>query len=193
MIEHPPLPPGPAAKALARCALRTGVLLAGRRLHQPAEHVGQRLRFADATTGIVYRETVVDREPASAPAALIVGFRLRGFHREWAHALFRAESVLNTVLFAGFPGFVSKLWCLHDAGGLYRGVYEWDGAALAEAYVRALWWVLALVSVRGSIHYAVLQGIHRDELLDDPHVADAVASEEATAWWRLAEAEPPAA
>lgn len=192
VIERPPLPPGAALRALARCALRTAVLLATRRLHQPAEHVGRRLRFADGTTGVVYRETVVDREP-SAPAALIVGFRLRGFRREWAHALFRAESVLNTVLFAGFPGFVSKLWCRHDARGVYRGVYEWDDPALAEAYVRALWWVLALVSVRGSIHYAVLPGIHRDELLDDPHVTDGLASDEATAWWRLAEAETPVA
>jgi hypothetical protein len=29
--------------------------------------------------------------------------------------------------------------------------YEWDGARPAEAYARALWRVLALVSVRGSI------------------------------------------
>lgn len=165
--------------------MRTTVLLARRRLHQPADHVGQRLRFADGTTGVVYRETVVDHEPASAPAALIVGFRLRGFHREWVHALFRAESELNTVLFAGFPGFVSKLWCRHDARGLYRGVYEWDDPALADAYVRALWWVLALVSAPGSIHYAVLPGVHRDELLDDPHVADGLGLGEEHAWWRL--------
>ena len=36
--------------------------------------------------------------------------------------------------------------------GVYRGLYEWDGPAQAEAYARALWRVLALVSVRGSIH-----------------------------------------
>jgi hypothetical protein len=28
--------------------------------------------------------------------------------------VFRAESILNTPLFAGFPGFVSKLWLAHD-------------------------------------------------------------------------------
>jgi hypothetical protein len=167
--------------ALTRCAVRTAVLLAGRRLHQPAGHVGQRLRFADGTTGVVYRETVLDRTPASAPTALVVGFRLRGIHREWAHALFRAESVFNTLLFAGFAGFVSKLWCRHDERGLYRGVYEWDDPALAEAYVGALWWVLALVSVRGSIHYTVLPGLHRDELLEHPA---RLAENGAGQWWR---------
>ena len=48
---------------------------------------------------------------------------------------------------------------------MYRGLYEWDGAARARAYARALWWVLALVSVPGSIDYTVLPGRHRDDLL----------------------------
>ena len=89
------------------------------------------------------------------------------------------------MLFAGFPGFVSKLWLSHDDNGVYRGLYDWDDPALAEAYVRALWWVLALVSVPASIHYAVLPGHHRDGLLDAPRLADAVAHDEAAAWWRL--------
>ena len=34
----------------------------------------------------------------------------------------------------------------------YRGVYEWDGPDLAEAYARALWGVPVPVSTPGSIH-----------------------------------------
>lgn len=79
----------------------------------------------------------------------------RGVPAAWVrgrgHALFRAESLLNTPLFAGFPGFVSKLWMAHDENGVYRGFYQWNGAERADAYVRALWWVLALVSDRSSI------------------------------------------
>jgi hypothetical protein len=80
----------------------------------------------------------------------VVAFRLRGV-RGRGNALFRRESELNTPLFVGFDGFVSKLWLAHDDRGTYRGLYEWDGARPAEAYARALWRVLALVSVRGSI------------------------------------------
>ena len=47
---------------------------------------------------------------------------------------------------------------------------------------RLLWRVLALVSVRGSIHYVVLPGLRRDELLEQPQVGEA----DAAAWWRLA-------
>ena len=101
------------------------------------------------------------------------------------HALFRWESLLNTPLFAGFPGFVSKLWLADDERGRYRGLYEWDGPQLAHNYARALWRVLALVSVRGSIHYVVLPGLRRDTLLEQPQ--DDAAADEA-AWWRLAEA-----
>lgn len=185
MIEKPPLQVGSAVAALARCAVRTAVLLTRRQIRQPTDKVGYRLHFADGTTTKVYRETSVDRRPPAEPAVLVVEFRLRWIRREWAHALFRLESELNTVLFAGFPGFVSKLWCRHDERGVYRGFYEWDDPALAEAYVRALWWVLALVSVRGSIHYAILPGRHRDELLEDPHIAEEVSPEETDAWWRL--------
>ena len=47
------------------------------------------------------------------------------------HALFRWESLLNTPLFVGFPGFVSKLWLADDEHGFYRGLYEWNGPARA--------------------------------------------------------------
>ena len=183
--EQPRLPFGAAAKALARCGLRTAALLARRRLHQPHENVGRQCEFADGTTSLVYRETVVDRAPPRAPAVLVVSFRLRRVHSPRAHALFRWESVLNTVLFAGFPGFVSKLWCSHDANGVYRGLYDWDDPALAEAYVAALWWVLALVSVRDSIHSAILPGLDRDRLLREPHLPDGVAGDTTGGWWRL--------
>ena len=117
---------------------------------------------------------------------LIVEFRLRAV-RGRGHAAFRLESTLNTPLFVGFPGFVSKLWLADDERGRYRGVYEWDGPKLAENYARALWRVLALVSVRGSVHYVVLPGLRRDALLDRPAVAAGTAGS-APAWWRLTRA-----
>ena len=91
-------------------------------------------------------------------------FRLRAV-RGRGHALFRGESLLNTPLFVGFPGFVSKLWLTHDDNGVYRGLYDWDGVVAAGHYARSLWWVLALVSVPGSIHHLVLPGVRRDDLL----------------------------
>jgi hypothetical protein len=135
---------------------------------------------------VVYRETVIDGPPATSPAVLVVCFRLRHVHRRWAHALFRWESELNTILFAGFPGLVSKLWLTHDQDDRYRGFYQWDNPDLAEAYVRALWWVLALVSAPGSIRYALLPGLYRDEVLADPAVIDARLRTAPGGWWRPA-------
>jgi hypothetical protein len=145
-----------------------------------------RLRFADDSSARVYRETAVDRGATLDPCVLIVEFRLRAV-RGRGHAAFRLESMLNTPLFAGFPGFVSKLWLAHDERGRYRGVYEWDGPRLAEEYARALWRVLALVSVWGSVHYVVLPGLSRDPVLERPQVLVG-AGADAAAWWRLAEA-----
>src|SRR3954447_818894 len=159
-----PLPFRSAVAALARCVIKTFVLLVGHEISQPTDHVGQVLRFEDDSGGRVYRQTTRRRAAVDSPVLLVVGFRLR-WVRGRGHAVFRAESLLNTPLFVGFPGFVSKLWLAHDQKGGYRGVYEWDGPALAHAYARALWRVLALVSVPGSVHYVVVPGLHRDDLL----------------------------
>ena len=113
MREQAPLPIRSALGALARCAGTTAALLAQRRIHLPVRHVGRRLRFADGTSSRVYRETVVDRPPAGDPCVLVVEFRLRAV-RGRGHAVFRWESLFNTPLFVGFPGFVSKLWLAHD-------------------------------------------------------------------------------
>ena len=126
----------------------------------------------------------MDRPTPSDPCVLVVEFRLRAISGR-GHALFRWESILNTPLFVGFPGFVSKLWLANDQHGAYRGLYEWDGPERAQAYARALWRVLLLVSVPSSIHYTVLPGLRRDTLLAAP---DSAVSRAGSMWWRLVEA-----
>ena len=175
--EQAPLGKRAALSALMRCVLRTAGLLRRRHIHLPSERVGQRFSFADGTSAQVYRDTVVDYVAFRDPCVLVVEFRLR-LVRGRGHALFRWESLLNTPLFVGFPGFVSKLWMTCDERGRYRGIYEWAGPQQAEDYARALWRVLALVSVPGSIGYQVLPGLHRSDL---PLAADGLE------WWRPVE------
>ena len=186
--QHP-LPAGTAWRAVGRCAISTVVLLRHRRVHLPRGHVGLGLRFADGTSARVYRETTVDRPPAADPCVLVVRFRLRAV-RGRGHALFRWESLFNTPLFVGFPGLISKLWLTADERGNYRGLYEWDGPGRAEAYARALWRVLALVSVPGSIAYQVLPGLTRQPVLADPRPNSGTSTGSATLredWWRVLE------
>lgn len=161
-------------------------MLARGRVHLPRGEVGRVLRFADGTSARVYRETTVDRPPPTEPCVLVVAFRLRLVRGPFMHRLFELESLLNTPLFIGFPGYVSKLWCTHDDGDVYRGLYEWNGAQRAANYASALWRVLELVSVPGSIRYRVLPGLRRDDVLADPDLlpsAGAVGSDRS--WWRL--------
>ena len=166
--------------ALAWCAVRTGDLVARRRIHQPRAASGRRVGWADGTTSRVYRETVADHD-AKEPCTLVVRFRLRRVRSPVLHTLFRLESELNTVLFAGFEGFVSKLWFADDEHGVYRGLYDWDGPDAAEAYVRALWWALMVVGERSSIEAVVVPGVRRDQLLADARAVDVA---DPTAWWR---------
>ncbi|TIC79664.1 hypothetical protein E8D34_11795 [Nocardioides sp. GY 10113] len=186
MAGQRPLPPATAWRAVLACVVASLGLLARRRVHLPRGNLGRSIRFADGTDAVVYRETVTDRRPAE-PCFLAISFRLRGVRGPRAHAAFRAESVLNTPLFVGFPGFVSKLWLAHDRNGRYRGLYEWDGPDLAEHYARSLWRVLALVSEPTSIDYRIVQGVTRDAAVADPASSTGTPSTE-DAWWRVAEA-----
>ena len=180
--ERGPLPRRTAWRSVARCMVATVGMLRRGEISWPRTYVGRRIRFGDGTTGRVYRETAVDRTPAH-PCVLVVTFRLRAV-RGRGHAWFRRESLLNTPLFVGFPGFVSKLWLAHDERGRYRGIYQWDGVGSAEHYVRSLWRVLELVSEPGSIDYRVLPGLRRDGMLADPRPVDAPAPADTAVWWR---------
>ncbi len=183
LADQAPLPYPAAVRALAGCAVRTTRLLRERRLHRPTRWAGRRLRFADGSSARVYRETVVDYGEPRDPCVLVVEFRLRAVRGPW-HAVFRWESLANTPMFAGFPGFVSKLWLANDERGRYRGVYQWDGPWQADGYARVLWRVLALVSVPGSVHYIVLPGLGRDDFIRRPRALDGEAAADA-AWWRI--------
>ncbi|WP_202870240.1 hypothetical protein [Kribbella sp. VKM Ac-2571] len=173
-----------ALARLGQCAGRTGVELFQRRIRLPRDRVGMRVRFGDGSTSWVYRETRLDRPAPLDPCVLIVQFRLR-LIRGRGHKLFRDESLLNTPLFVGFPGFVSKLWFAADEFGVYRGCYDWDGPDQADAYVRALWWPLALVSELSSIRYHVLPGLRRDDVVTDPSTVEGPV--EPGQWWRPTE------
>ncbi|WP_174722400.1 hypothetical protein, partial [Cryobacterium cryoconiti] len=192
-LPKPPADPWPTVKNLTRSVAATTALLARGRVHLPRPNVGRRLPFTDGSEAVVYRETVVDRGPTRRPAVLLVSFRLL-YVRGRGHDLFRAESILNTPLFVGFPGYVSKLWLGNDQNGVYRGIYEWDGPVRAENYARTLWRVLALVCEPGSIRYRVLPGIRRDDFLANPVLAtDAGAPAPRTAaeaWWLPAQPVP---
>jgi hypothetical protein len=179
-----PLPYSVAARGVGRCAVETVRLFRAHRIRWPRSRVGMKLRFADGSTGRVYRETLVDDVARTEPCVLVVSFRLRLVHGKMMHTLFRWESWLNTPLFVGFPGLVSKLWFAHDQNDVYRGVYEWDGADRAEYYARSLWRVLALVSVRGSIGYSIVPGLSLDGVLSEPHRLAATAGN-IPAWARL--------
>jgi hypothetical protein len=182
-----PLPKTIATRGVVRCIVRSAVLLARGRVGLPRENVGRRLHFADGSVARVYRETRLRGATPAHPCVLVVGFRLR-WVRGRGHAAFRAESLLNTPLFVGFPGFVSKLWLAHDGADRYRGFYEWDGSRAARMYAGCLWWVLALVSEHASIDYRVVEGVHRDDVLADPRLLDGVEPAEDRAWWRLTSA-----
>lgn len=170
-----------ATLAVLGCAGRTVALLAGRRLHLPTDHVGQRIAFADGTSARVFRETTTEAAPTDA-CVLVVRFRLR-WVRGRGHAAFERESLLNTILFAGFPGLVSKLWLAADEQERYRGLYEWDGPDRAEHYARCLGRVLAIVSVAGSIDYHIREATTRESALNPLPATASAGTADVARWW----------
>jgi hypothetical protein len=182
---------GGTSGAFMSSARVTAALLKRGELRLPARFVGRQLSFADGTTSRIYRETVVQSAQVLRPTLLVVCFQLRLLRRSRVmHALFRLESIANTPLFAGFDGFRSKLWATDLRTGIYRGVYEWDDAGMAEAYVTTLARLLRPICIPGSVRYHIEPGIRRDDFLRHPAIVDpdpaigAASAEDR--WWRLA-------
>jgi hypothetical protein len=154
--------------SVARSVVVTFGFLVRGQLRSPRHRVGHILTFPYGTRSVVFRETRNRQGRRWPPAVLIVEFRLRflGPSRRFLHALFRVGCVINTPLFAGFPGFRTKLWMADVGTGGYRGLYEWDGTYLAEAYASALARILRPLSVTGSVRYRVIPDRRLDEYLE---------------------------
>jgi len=108
------------------------------------------------------------RNPETTPQVMLaVRFRLRfiGSSR-LGHALFRFESLFNTLLFAAHRGFHSKLWLTDLATDYYRGIYEWENEKSAIEYAETLRIVLAPWAQTGSFAYQIMSGVSRPDFLE---------------------------
>jgi hypothetical protein len=160
-----------------RCAISTLGLIARRKLAQPKALVQSQIEFADGSISRVYRETTI-RDLETTPQVMLgVRFRLRfiGSSR-LGHALFRFESLFNTLLFAAHRGFRSKLWLTDPATGYYRGIYEWEDEESAIDYAETLRIVLAPWVEPRSFAYRIMIGLNRPDFLEGraPYPVDEV-------------------
>jgi hypothetical protein len=175
----------PALSDFARSVAAWGGLVARHGLTSPKGNVGARLTFADGSSSFVFRETAAADVSTSDPTLLVIQFRLAMLGSDHLlHAAFRRECVLHTPLFAGFPGFRSKLWIDDIDTGVYRGIYQWQGGDLARHYAARMVALLRPFSNAGTARYQVVEGVVRDEFLLRPEVAPTQPDD---GWWRLAE------
>ena len=152
-------------------------------LASPKDWVGVRLNFQDGTSPFVFRETVRRNASTDDPAVIVIQVRL-GFlgSNPSLHAAFRRECILHTPLFAGFPGFRSKLWADDVRTGVYSGIYEWQRADLASHYAERMVGLLSPFSNAGTARYHVIERRRRDDFLSSGREAS-----DNDSWWGLAE------
>jgi hypothetical protein len=154
-----------------------------RRVGSPKQLMGVRLPFKDGIAPVVFRETALRAARTDDPAVLVIQFRLTFLGANpWLHAAFRHECVLHTPLFAGFPGFRSKLWADDVQTGVYAGLYEWQEARLATHYAERMVALLTPFSSRGTARFHVIEGLRRSEFLRRPTAAGGGTP---AGWWEL--------
>ena len=136
-------------------------------------------RFQDGSSPVIFRETARRDASTDDPAVIVIQFRLAFLgSRPTLHAVFRRECVLHTPLFAGFPGFRSKLWADDVRTGVYAGIYEWQGEELARHYAERMVALLAPFSNAGTARYHVIEHRRRSDFLSDEQAPDSGA------WWQ---------
>jgi len=134
-------------------------LLAGGHLRIRHGNRGHRAELPDGRSFVVFRETTCDGGDLDATVTLAVWFHLRAVPAgaRWRRFLFERESILNTILYAGFEGYRVKLWMVDPVTSDYAGLYAWRGEEEAEAYARYITSVLRPLAVPGSIGYEVVE------------------------------------
>jgi hypothetical protein len=100
---------------------------------------------------VVFRESSCVRNGYVRPVTLAVWFQLRAVPRgatvrRW---LFERACIINTLLFAGFDGYLVKLWMIDPSSSEYAGLYSWATAESARRYGRYITAVLRPWSVAG--------------------------------------------
>jgi hypothetical protein len=160
-------PPSPIREAVVGAA-RSARLLAARRLHLRRSRVGSTVALPDGRRYVVFRESSCDQQTDTAPVMLAVWFRLRAIPpgarvRRW---LFERLCILNTVLFAGFDGYLVKLWMVNPDASDCAGLYSWSSADKAERYGRYIASVLRPLSLPSSIGYQVFADSTLESYLD---------------------------
>lgn len=146
----------------AHCVVRVAKLLAHRELHIHRGRAGETVALPDGRRFVIYRDTSSSEPCDGEPITMAMWFHLRGVpagarFRAW---LFERESILNTVLYAGFEGYRTKLWTVNRSTNDYAGFYTWRGREEAERYARYAMTMLRPISVPGSVGY---------HIADEPH------------------------
>ena len=140
-----------------QCAGRVAQLLARRRLHLSRRRIGETVETPDGRRFTVFRESSSSEPGDGQLVTLAVWFHLRGMPAgaPIRAFLFERESILNTILFAGFQGYRTKLWAVDHQSNDYAGLYTWCGREAAEHYARYITAVLRPLSVSGSVGYVL--------------------------------------
>jgi hypothetical protein len=79
--------------------------------------------------------------------------------------MFERLCLLNTVLFAGFDGYLVKLWMVNPQTSDYAGLYSWASADEAERYAEYITAILRPLSEKESVGYEVLADSTFDDYL----------------------------
>ena len=143
--------------------MRTLRLIATGKLHRICHRAGDQVSLADGRRFVVFRATSCSASEGVADddenMSLEVWFHLRFVpsHARVRRFLFERESILNTLLFAGFPGYMTKLWMVDPVTNDYAGLYSWSGRRNAERYATYITTLLGPLSTPGSVGHRLIE------------------------------------
>ncbi len=124
-----------------------------RRLHFPADRVGEKVTGEGGQEFTVFRQVVVDPkkgQPVRPGALLTLRFKVTNM----TPGVNRFYSVLPLLLYIGDKGFRSKLFTINSDN--CQSIYEWDTVQDAENYLQSLALkTILLRSVTGSFSSSI--------------------------------------
>ncbi len=136
--------------------LRTHYYVLRRRLHFPKDRNGELVTTADGKKYVILRGVTVDPKKSKSETPSIV-LKVQFDFKSGSANKNKRLSVIPIPFIAGYPGFRSKHWMIHEPSGGFQGIYEWDTLENVENYKNSF--AIKLMTKRavlGSVNFEIL-------------------------------------
>ena len=128
--------------------IRTHYYVLRRKLHFTKSRNGEIITTSDGKEYVIFRGVTVDHKKNLQENSNVI-LKIQFNFKSGSAKTNKRLSAIAIPFIAGFPGFRSKYWMIHEPSGGFQGIYEWDTIKDIENYKKSF--AIKIMSRRATV------------------------------------------